>query len=151
MKFLLPRGIEQILDSVEVEKESVAAAAGEERVGARLDDVGLGAEGDLGVGDDLRPDSFGRARFRAFRHEYVDGLLAVLRLRKHVADRDVRQAIAVVVDVEAVDGVGMERVGIRICVEDDHGSSLDQWATGTRRDRRGRVFDRRAAGRGSSR
>jgi len=36
------RGIEQILDSVEVEKESVAASTGEERVGAGLDDVGFG-------------------------------------------------------------------------------------------------------------
>ena len=61
------------------------------------------------------------AGFRAFCHEDVDGLLAVLRLREHVAERDVGQAIAVVVDVEAVDGVGMERVGGRICIEDDHG------------------------------
>src|SRR6266850_2343635 len=48
------RGVEHILDSVEVEKESIAATAREERVLARLDDVGLGAKGDLGVGDDLR-------------------------------------------------------------------------------------------------
>src|SRR5208337_428998 len=34
---------------------------------------------------------------------------------------DVRKAIAVVIDVETVDGVGMERVGIRIGVEDEHG------------------------------
>ena len=48
-------GIKQVLDAVEVEKERVAAAAGEKSVGARLDDIRLGAEGDLGVGDDLRP------------------------------------------------------------------------------------------------
>ena len=114
-------GIEQILDSVEVEKESVAAAAGEERVGAGLDDVGFGAEGDLGVGDYLRPDGFGRVGFRAFCHEDVYCLLAVLRRREHVTDRDVRQAISVVVDVEAVDGVGMERVRSRIRIEDEHG------------------------------
>src|SRR5262249_30186030 len=36
--------VEQILDAVEIEKESVAAAAGEERVVARLDEVGLGAK-----------------------------------------------------------------------------------------------------------
>jgi len=48
-------GIEQVPDSVEVEKERVAAAAGEKSVVARLDDIRLGAEGDLGVSDDLRP------------------------------------------------------------------------------------------------
>jgi len=45
-----------------------------------------------------------------------------LRLRKHAAKRDVRQQITVVVDVEPVDGVGMKRVSIWICIEDDHGS-----------------------------
>ena len=59
------RGIEQILDSVVVEKESVAASTGEERVGAGLDDVGVGTEGDLGIGYDLGPNSFDRAGFRA--------------------------------------------------------------------------------------
>ncbi len=114
------RGIEQILDSVVVEKESVAASTGEERVGAGLDDVGVGAEGDLGIGDDLRPNSFDRAGFRAFCHEDVHGLHTVLRWREHVTDSDVRQAVSVVVNVEAVDGVRMERVGSRICIEDDH-------------------------------
>src|SRR5262249_37159620 len=42
--------IEQVFDSVEVEKERVAAAAGEKSVGARLDDIRSGAEGDFGVG-----------------------------------------------------------------------------------------------------
>jgi Berberine and berberine like len=87
----------------------------------KLDDVGLGAEGDLGVGDHLRPDGFDRAGFRALRHEDVYGLFAVLWRREDVADRDVRQAISVVVDVEAVDGVGMERVRGRISIEDQHG------------------------------
>ncbi len=117
-------GIEQVLDSVEVEKERVAAAAGEKSVGARLHDIRLGAEGDLGVGDDLRPYRFDRARLLALRHEYVDGLLAVLRLREHIAERDVRQVIAVVIDVEAIDCVGMKCVRIGICIEDDHGSVL---------------------------
>ena len=40
-------GIEQVFDSIEVEKERVAAAAGEKSIGARLDDIRLGAEGDL--------------------------------------------------------------------------------------------------------
>src|SRR6516165_6878276 len=83
--------IEQVLDSVEVEKERIAAAAGEKSVGARLDDIRPGAEGDLGVGDDIRPNRFGRARLRARRREYADGLPAVLRLRKHVAECDVGQ------------------------------------------------------------
>src|SRR6266481_1466683 len=72
--------IEQVLDAVEVEKERVAAAAGEKSVGARLDDIRLGDEGDLGVGNDLCSYRFGRARLRARRQEYVDGLPAVLRL-----------------------------------------------------------------------
>src|SRR5205809_3954040 len=116
--------IEQVLDSVEVEKERVAAAAGEKSVRARLDDIRLGAEGDLGVGDDLRPCRFGRARLRACRHEYVDGLPAVLWLREYVAECDVRQVIAVGIDVEAIDCVRMKRVRIGICIEDDHGSVL---------------------------
>jgi hypothetical protein len=110
------RGIEQIFDSVEVKKESVAASTGEERIGAGLDDVGFGAERDLGAGDDFRSDSFDGASLRAFCDKDVYGLFAVLRCLEHVADRDVRKAISVVVNVEAVDGVGMERVGIRICV-----------------------------------
>ena len=113
--------IEQILDAVEVEEERVAAAAGEKCVSARLDDVRLGAEGDLGTGDDLRADRFGRARIRALRQEYVDGLPAVLRRREHIAERDVGKAIAVGIDVDAVDCVGMQRVRIGICIENDRG------------------------------
>src|ERR1019366_1900313 len=114
-------GIEQILDSAKVEKESVAATAGEERVGAGLDDVGVGAEGDLGVGDDLCPDRFHRAGLRAFCDKNVYGLLTVLRRWEHIAERNVVQIIAIIVDGEPVDGVGMERVGSRICIEDEHG------------------------------
>src|SRR5215470_5721937 len=43
-------------------------------------------------------------------------------LRKYVAKRNVRQQITVVIDVELVNGVGMERISIWICVQDDHGS-----------------------------
>src|SRR4029450_5363739 len=74
------------------------------------------------IGDYLLPDSFDRARLRAFGQKHVESLLAILRLRKHIAKRDVRQQITVVVDVEPVNGVGMERVSIWICVEYDHGS-----------------------------
>ena len=71
---------------------------------------------------DLLPYSFDRAQLRAFGQKHVESLLAVLRLRKHVAKRDIGQQITVVVDVEPVNGVGMERVSIWIRVEDDHGS-----------------------------
>src|SRR5262245_50125049 len=116
--------IEQVLDSVEVEKERIAAAAGEKSVGPRLDDVRLGAEGDLGVGDDVRPYRFSGAHLRALRQEDVEGLPAVLRLREHIAEGDICQVIAVVIDVNAIDGVRIQRVGIGICIEDDHGSVL---------------------------
>src|SRR6202167_5786661 len=75
----LAAGIEQVLDSVVVEKERVAAAAGEEGIGARVDDIGLGAEGYFGVGDNLRPYGFHGTRFFALGHEYTDRLLAILR------------------------------------------------------------------------
>src|SRR6516164_4634002 len=116
--------IEQVLDSIEVEEKRVAAAAGEKSVRARLDDIRLRGEGDLGVGDDLRSYRFGRARLRARRREYANGLPAVLRLRKHIAERDVRQVIAVVIDVQAIDCVGMKCVRVGVCIEDDHGSVL---------------------------
>src|SRR6516162_8468821 len=116
--------IKQVLDSVEVEEERVAAAAGEKSVRPRLDDIRLGAEGDLRAGDYLRPYRFGRARLRARRYEYVNGLPAVLRLREHIAERDIRQVIAVVIDVEAIDCVGMKCIRVGICIQDDHGSVL---------------------------
>jgi hypothetical protein len=37
-------------------------------------------------------------------------------------ERDVRQVIAIVIDVEAIDCVGMECVRIEVCIEDDHRS-----------------------------
>src|SRR5262249_20675295 len=116
--------IEQVLDAVEVEEERVAAAAGEKSVGARLDDIRLRAEGDFGVGDDLRPHRFCRARLRARCHEYVDGLPAALRLGEHIAERNVGQVIAVGIYVDAIDCVGMKRIRIGICIEDDRSSVL---------------------------
>src|SRR6266487_5705861 len=91
--------VEQILDAVEVEEESVTATPGEECVVARLDEVGPGAERDFCIGDYLLPDSFDRARLRAFGQKHAEGLLAVLRLRKHETQRKVGQQITVVVDV----------------------------------------------------
>jgi hypothetical protein len=108
--------VEQALDTVKVEKERVAAAAGEESIRARLDDIRLGAEGDLGIGDYLRSYRFIRSQLRARRHEYVNGLPAVLRLREHIAECDVRQVIAVVIDINAINCVGMKciRVGLGV-------------------------------------
>src|ERR1700730_4140392 len=116
--------VEQVLDSVEVEKERVAAAAGEESIGARPDDIRLGVEGYFGVGDDLGPYRFVRARLRARRHEYVNGLPAVLRLGEHIAERDVGQVVAVIVNIDAIDCVGMKCVRTGVCIEDDHGLVL---------------------------
>ena len=109
-------GVEQIFDSIEVKEESVAASASEECVGTGFDDVSLGAEGHRGVGDYGLADGFDGAGLRACCREDVYRLLAVLRRREHVTNSDVRQAISVVVDVKAVDGVGMERVCGRICI-----------------------------------
>src|SRR5262249_47033076 len=48
--------------------------------------------------------------------------LSFCGFEKHVAKRNVRQQITVVIDVESVNGIGMERVSIWIRVQDDHGS-----------------------------
>jgi hypothetical protein len=118
----LARGIEQVLDPIEVEEEGVAAGTSEERVGTGLEDVWRVAdEGDCRVGNDPCPNRFDGAGLRALCQVDAVGLLPVPRRREHIADRDVRQVIAVVIDVEAVDRVGMERVGVRIGIEDDHG------------------------------
>jgi hypothetical protein len=53
----LPSRIEEILDSIEIEKESVAPAAGEKLDAARGHDVGLGSERDFPVRDDFLPDA----------------------------------------------------------------------------------------------
>ena len=59
----------------------------------------------------------------------VYGLVAALR-GEHVADRDVGQQIPIGVDVEPVDGVGMQRVGIGLCIEDDTScGSAGDWKT----------------------
>jgi hypothetical protein len=71
------------------------------------------------VRDDLRPDSFGRSGFRTLCQKDAYGLLSVLRRREYIAECDIRQQIAVVIYIEAVDGVRMERIGVRICIEDD--------------------------------
>ena len=81
----------------------------------------------------------------------VDGLAAVLRLGEHEAERDVVAEVAVVVDPDPVDRIGVQEVGLRVGVEDQHRPGRDPSATGTRTDRRGRAADRRAVVRDSSR
>ncbi len=95
------RGVEEVLDAVEVEEEGVAAGAGEEREVAGRRDVGLVAdEGDGGIREDLLADGFGRLGVRVRRQVHVDGLLAVARLGEDVAESDVVQQVSVVVDVK---------------------------------------------------
>jgi len=112
--------VEQILDSVIIEEERIAPAAGEDGMGPRLHDIGLGPEGDFGIADDLLPDGLGRPGFRALCQEHAHGLTAVLRLRVDEAEGEVRQAVPVAVDVEAIDRIGMERVRGRIGVQDQY-------------------------------
>src|SRR5262249_50636817 len=64
------------------------------------------------------------ARLPTLRHEDVDGLPAVLRLREHIAEGDVGQMISIIIDVDAVDCVGMECVSVGIRVQDDNGSAV---------------------------
>ena len=40
---------------------------------------------------------------------------------EYVTERDVVEQVAVVVDGETVDGIGMQRVGLRVGVEDEYG------------------------------
>src|SRR5579884_3144432 len=100
--------IEQVLDPIEVEKERVAAASGEKFDATRRHDVGLRSERDFTVRNDFLSDGFRRARLRSLRHKYVHGLLTVLRVREQVAEGDVREVIAIVIDVEAIDCIGVE-------------------------------------------
>ena len=113
-------GIEQILDSVEVEKERVTAGTGEKCIVAGLDDIRPSAERYLRVDDNLRADRVDRVGLRAFCDEDAYGLFAVLRRREHVGESDVGQAIAVAVDVKPIDGVGVQRVCVRVGIEDQH-------------------------------
>src|SRR5215831_16048876 len=98
VKFRLPLISNRFLIPSKSKKNASLRLPAKQSVGARLDDIRLGGEGDLGVGDDLRPYRFGRARLRARRREYANGLPAVLRLREHIAERDVCQVIAVGID-----------------------------------------------------
>ena len=60
--------------------------------------------------------------FVTLRHEDVDGLPAVLRIREQIAEGDVGQVVTIGVDVDAVDRVGMQRVRVEIRIQDDDGS-----------------------------
>src|SRR5580693_1833445 len=115
-------GVEQVLDPVVVEEERIAPAAGEERVVTGGYDVRSPAEGYRGTVDDLCPGGFGRAGLRPGGDIDVKRLPAGLRRGKNVRDRQVVEEVPVVVDREAVDRVGMKRVGVRVRVEDENGT-----------------------------
>src|SRR6478609_8293471 len=50
--------------------------------------------------------------------------LPALQLREHIVECDIRLVIAVVINVESIDCVGMKCVRVRICIEDEHSSVL---------------------------
>src|ERR1700728_2468532 len=120
-------GVEQVLDPVVVEKERVAAAAGEESVLTDSDDVRSAAEGDGGTVDDLRPGRFGRAGLYPGGDVCVKRLPARLGRGGNIRDRQGAQEIPVVVDRETVDRIGMERVGVRVRVQDEDGPRRVGW------------------------
>ena len=70
--------------------------------------------------EDLLADGFWLLGVVAVREKDVDGLPSVLRGGEDVAERDVVLQVAVVVDGEPVDGVGVQCVGVRIRVEDQN-------------------------------
>ena len=70
--------------------------------------------------EDLLADGFWLLRVIAVGEVDVDGLPAILRGGEDVAERDVVLQVAVVVDGEPVDGVGVKCVGVRIRVEDQN-------------------------------
>ena len=115
--------VEHVQDAREVDEESVAAQSEEAGVGARRVDVRLGTERHLDVFEDRLPGGLSRTGLRAGCQ--VDGgtLPAVLRLGEHQDEGEVGLEVAVVVDVDPVHGVGVERrrLGERVTVEDQHG------------------------------
>ena len=115
--------VEELQDSLKVDEERVAAKPGEESVRARLDDVRLGSERDLGVGDDLLADGLCRAGLRPGCEVGGCPLPTPVRLGEHEAERDVRLSVSVVVYVDPVNGVGVEvgRLGEGVAIEDQHG------------------------------
>ena len=122
VKLRPPTGVEQVLDAVEVEEERVAACAGEECEASRRDDVRGGAEGNLDTFEDARPHRLVGFRVRVVRQVHVDGLAAVLWFGVDEAERDVITQVAVVVDVDPIDGVRVQRVSGRVGVEDQDGA-----------------------------
>jgi hypothetical protein len=114
-------GVKEVLDALVVEEERVAAGPGAERDLAGRDDVRLGAERDLGVGDDLRARDLVRPGLGAPGQVHAHGLPAVGDRAERVDERDVGQVIAVVVDVQPVDGIRVESADLGIRVEDEHG------------------------------
>ena len=79
----LARGVEELLDSVEVEEERVTAGAREEREAAGRRDMGfIAEERDRNVREDLFADGFGRLGVIICREIHIDGLLAIDEARR---------------------------------------------------------------------
>ena len=108
--------------SGEVDEERVAARAGEEGIGPGRDDIWLRSEGHLRVAHDRLPNDLGLASLLPGCHVDRCSLPAVLGLAEHHAEGDVGVGVPVVVDVDAVDGVGVKRRRYpeRVGVEDQH-------------------------------
>ena len=117
---LLP--VESRQHSGEVDEERVAAGAGEKGIGPGRDDIRLRAEGHLCIAHDRLPNGLGLASLLPSCHVDRRSLPAVLGLAEHHAEGDVGVGVSIVVDVDAVDGVGMKRWRYAECVgvEDQH-------------------------------
>jgi hypothetical protein len=108
--------IESLENSNEVDKERIAASAGEECVGAGCDDVRLASERNLGIRDDRRPDGLALTSLRPGRLVHGRSLPPILGLTEHDAEADIGFGVTVVVDVDPVHGARVEGVSYRECV-----------------------------------
>jgi hypothetical protein len=117
-----PLPVERRQHSGEVHEERVAAPSGEEGIGPGQDDFWLRSEGHLGVAHDRLPNDLSLTSLLSGCHVDSRSLPAVLGLAEHHADCDVGDSVPVVVDVDAVDGVGVKRWRYPECVdvEDQH-------------------------------
>jgi len=117
----LAAGVEQVLDAVEVEEGGIAAGAGGERDVTGGGDIRLRSERHLDIGEDLLANRLRRTGLFTAGHEHVDRLPAVHWGGEHETERDVVNEVTVGVDRQPIDGIGVQRVGVWIGVEDQHG------------------------------
>ena len=112
-----------VQDTVGVGEEGVAAFADEQPAGAGLDGGGGGVEADRGGLDEDFTCWFAGLGVAAGGVVGGGGLAAVVGCGEGEAERHIGQRVAVGVDVEPVDGVGVEpvAVGEGVGVHDEHG------------------------------